>query len=239
MIIFPAIDILNNKCVRLVQGDFEKSKIYSDNPIDMGKKWIEKGCGFLHVVNLNGADGAGDINDNTISQMVETLDVPIQLGGGIRDFNAIDKYIKMGINRVILGTAAIENKEFLKEAVDKYGEKIVVSVDSRNGFVATKGWRNITEKNSIDFSMELEKMGVSTVVFTDILKDGLLKGPNFEIYKTLGEKTNLNVIASGGVSTIEDIIKLSNMNMYGSIMGKALYEERVSLEEVIECLQKE
>ena len=239
MIIFPAIDILNNKCVRLVQGDFEKSKIYSDNPIEMGKKWIEKGCEFLHVVNLNGADGSGEINDNTISQMVETLDIPIQLGGGIRDFNAIDKYIKMGINRVILGTAAIENKEFLKEAVDKYGEKIVVSVDSRNGFVATKGWRNITEKNSIDFSLELEKMGVSTVVFTDILKDGLLKGPNFEIYKTLGEKTNLNVIASGGVSTIEDIIKLDSMKMYGSIMGKALYEEKVSLEEVIECLRKE
>ena len=239
MIIFPAIDILNNKCVRLVQGDFDNSKIYSESPLEIGKKWIKEGGEFLHLVNLNGADGCGEINDKTICRMVEELNVPIQLGGGIRNFKSIEKYINLGVNRVILGTAAIEDKEFLRKSINKYGDKIVVSVDSRNGFVATKGWRTITEKDSIEFSLELEQMGVKTLVFTDILKDGLLKGPNFEIYKSLGEKTNLNVIASGGVSTMEDVIKLNAMDMYGSIMGKALYEKKVSLKEVLKCSQKE
>ena len=201
MIIFPAIDIKDNKCVRLTQGDFDKVNIYSEDPYLMAKRWVECGAKFIHVVNEK--------------RVKELLD--------------------LGINRVIVGTMAIENKNLLKELINKYGqEKIVVSIDARNKKVATHGWEKLSDIDSVDLCKELEQIGVKTIVYTDISKDGMLKGPNFDIYKELSQKTSLDIIASGGVTSIDDIKKLRDMNMYGAIIGKALYDKKLDLKEVID-----
>ena len=228
MIIFPAIDIKDNKCVRLTQGDFDKVNIYSEDPYLMAKKWVECGAKFIHVVNLNGSRDEIGINDKTLEKIATSVDIPIQVGGGIRDEKRVKELLDLGINRVIVGTMAIENKNLLKELINKYGkEKIVVSIDARNKKVATHGWEKLSDK-------ELEQIGVKTIVYTDISKDGMLKGPNFDIYKELSQKTSLDIIASGGVTSIDDIKKLRDMNMYGAIIGKALYDKKLDLKEVID-----
>ena len=237
MIVFPAIDLLNNQCVRLIQGDFTKTTTYSELPVVMGTKWMNAGCEWLHVVNLNGALGTPEVNDVSIRKLVETLNLPIQLGGGIRTIESIKKYLNMGVKRVILGTATIENRGFLKRAVAEFGERIVVSIDSRDGKVATKGWTNLTNKNAIEFIKELEVEGVSTIVVTDILKDGLLTGPNFEFYESISQQVRMKMIASGGISSVEDIKRLSKIGLYGGIVGKAVYENKMSIEEALECSQ--
>ena len=184
MIIFPAIDIKDNKCVRLTQGDFDKVNIYSEDPYLMAKKWVECGAKFIHVVNLNGSRDEVGINDETLEKIATSVDIPIQVGGGIRDEKRVKELLDLGINRVIVGTMAIENKNLLKELINKYGqEKIVVSIDARNKKVATHGWEKLSDIDSVDLCKELEQIGVKTIVYTDISKDGMLKGPNFDIYK--------------------------------------------------------
>lgn len=235
MIIFPAIDIKDNKCVRLTQGDFDKVNIYSEDPYLMAKKWVECGAKFIHVVNLNGSRDEVGINDETLEKIATSVDIPIQVGGGIRDEKRVKELLDLGINRVIVGTMAIENKNLLKELINKYGqEKIVVSIDARNKKVATQGWEKLSDIDSVDLCKELEQIGVKTIVYTDISKDGMLKGPNFDIYKELSQKTSLDIIASGGVTSIDDIKKLRDMNMYGAIIGKALYDKKLDLKEVID-----
>ena len=235
MIIFPAIDIKDNKCVRLTQGDFDKVNIYSEDPYLMAKKWVECGAKFIHVVNLNGSRDEVGINDETLEKIATSVDIPIQVGGGIRDEKRVKELLDLGINRVIVGTMAIENKELLKELIEKYkAEKIVVSIDAKNGKVATHGWEKVSDIDSVDLCKELEQIGVKTIVYTDISKDGMLKGPNFDIYKELSQKTSLDIIASGGVTSIDDIKKLRDMNMYGAIIGKALYDKKLDLKEVID-----
>ena len=235
MIIFPAIDIKDKKCVRLTQGDFDKVNVYGEDPSIMAKKWADDGAEFIHVVNLNGSRDEIGINDETLSKVAKSVDVPIQVGGGIRDEKRVKELLDLGINRVIVGTMAIENKELLKELIEKYkAEKIVVSIDAKNGKVATHGWEKVSDIDSVDLCKELEQIGVKTIVYTDISKDGMLEGPNFDIYKELSQKTSLDIIASGGVTSIDDVKRLLDMNMYGAIIGKALYDNRIDLKEVLD-----
>lgn len=239
MIIFPAIDIKDNKCVRLSQGDFDKINIYSNEPFDMAVKWKSEGASFLHLVDLDGARSEEIINKKSIEKIAKNIGIPVQLGGGIRSEEKVKNLIDMGVERVIVGTIAVENKELLKKLVSKYKEKIVVSIDAKNGKVALRGWEVVSEVDSIDLCKELEKIGVKTIVYTDISKDGMLEGPNFEIYKLLSEQTSLNIIASGGISSIDDIKKLKKMNIYGAITGKALYDNKIELKEALKCSQEE
>ena len=235
MIIFPAIDIKDKKCVRLTQGDFDKVNVYGEDPSLMAKKWADYGAEFIHVVNLNGSRDEIGINDETLAKVAKSVDVPIQVGGGIRAEKRVKELLDLGINRVIVGTMAIENKELLKELIEKYkADKIVVSIDAKNGKVATHGWEKVSDIDSVDLCKELEQIGVKTIVYTDISKDGMLEGPNFDIYKELSQKTSLDIIASGGVTSIDDVKRLLDMNMYGAIIGKALYDNRIDLKEVLD-----
>lgn len=233
MIIFPAIDIKDNKCVRLLQGDFDKVNIYGYDPSEMAKKWEDKGSQFIHIVSLNGARGEGNMNDESIKKILRTINIPIQIGGGIREEKRVKELLDLGVNRVILGSMAVKNKELLKELVKKYKEKIVVSIDAKNGKVATEGWEEVSSVDSLQLCKELEEIGVKTIVYTDISKDGMMIGPNFHIYEKLSKETNLDIIASGGVTTIDDVKKLNSMNLYGAIIGKALYENKIELKEVL------
>ena len=233
MIIFPAIDIKENKCVRLLQGDFNKVNIYDDDPYEIAKKWEDKGAEFIHIVSLNGARGEGNINDKSIKKILKNINIPIQIGGGIRDKKRVKELLDLGVKRIIVGSMAVKNKEVLKELVKEHKEKIVVSIDAKNGKVATEGWEEVSNVDSIELCKELEKIGVKTIVYTDISKDGMMSGPNFNIYEKLSKEINLDIIASGGVTTIEDIRKLKSMNLYGVIIGKALYENKIELKEIL------
>ncbi|KKE79480.1 1-(5-phosphoribosyl)-5-[(5-phosphoribosylamino)methylideneamino]imidazole-4-carboxamide isomerase [Oceanobacillus caeni] len=235
MILFPAIDIRGGKCVRLTQGDYNQEKVYSDAPEKMAQAWQKKGAKFLHVVDLDGAKTGDSMNQSVIKSIAELVNIPVQVGGGIRSIEVIEKYITAGVNRVIIGTAAINHKEFLNEAVSTYGDRIAVSIDARNGFVATDGWTKASNIKATNLVKELESIGVKTIVYTDILKDGMLKGPNFEELQTINEITTMDVIASGGVSTKEDIQRLGDLNMYGAIIGKALYDGTLKFEEALEA----
>ncbi len=233
MIIFPAIDIKDNKCVRLLQGDFDKVNIYGDDPSEMAKKWEDKGSQFIHIVSLNGARGEGNMNDESIKKILQTVNIPIQIGGGIREEKRVKELLDLGVNRVILGSMAVKNKELLEELVKKYKDKIVVSIDAKDGKVVTEGWEEVSSVDSLQLCKELEEIGVKTIVYTDISKDGMMTGPNFDIYEKLSKETNLDIIASGGVTTIDDVKKLNSMNLYGAIIGKALYENKIELKEVL------
>src|SRR5690625_5235854 len=213
MIIFPAIDILNGKCVRLIQGDYNQEKVYSDSPVDMAKEWEQKGAEFIHIVDLDGATTGDSINKEVIKNIANTVNIPIQVGGGIRNMDIIDYFLSNGVARVIIGTAAITKRNFLIEAVSKYREKIAVSLDARNGYIATDGWTDTSDVSALDLLKELEKIGVKTIVYTDIAKDGMLQGPNLEEQKAINEATSIDVIASGGVTTTEDVKNLIELNM--------------------------
>src|SRR5699024_5705798 len=178
MIIFPAIDILKGNCVRLIQGDYNREKIYGDSPVDMAKQWEAKGAEFIHIVDLDGARSGKSINEQIIIDIAKSVAVPIQVGGGIRSMETVKTYLDNGVNGVIVGTAAIEDETFLKEAVETYGERIVVSLDAKDGYVATEGWTDTSDVRALDIVKDLEELGVKTIVYTDIAKDGMLQGPN-------------------------------------------------------------
>lgn len=234
MILFPAIDIRNGNCVRLIQGDYDQETIYGDSPTAMAKKWEQEGAEFLHIIDLDGAKTGNSLNQQAIKEVAAAVSIPVQVGGGIRTIETIDRHINNGVSRVIIGTAAITNPNFLKEAVEKYGEKIAVSIDARNGFVATDGWTETSDVKAVDLLKDLEKIGVKTVVYTDIFKDGMLQGPNFSELRLVDEATSIDVIASGGVTTKEDIKQLRKMDMYGAIIGKALYDGKLDFAELVE-----
>ena len=235
MIIFPAIDILKGKCVRLIQGDYNQEKVYGDSPVAMAKKWEEKGAEYIHIVDLDGAKSGDSINKSVIKEIAENVNIPVQVGGGIRSLDIISFYLNSGVSRVIIGTAAIQDPEFLKEAVNQYGDKIAVSLDARNGFVATDGWTDTSEVKAIDLVKQLEQIGVKTIVYTDIAKDGMLQGPNLEEQRAINNATSMNVIASGGVTTKEDVNNLQTLDLYGTIIGKALYDGKLDFESVVEA----
>ena len=233
MILFPAIDIRNGNCVRLIQGDYDQETIYGDYPSAMALEWERKGSEYLHLIDLDGAKTGNSLNKQAIKEVAEAVSIPVQVGGCIRSIEIIDEHIANGVSRVIIGTAAITDPDFLKEAVEKYGDKIAVSIDARNGYVATDGWTETSDVKAIDLLKDLEQIGVKTIVYTDIFKDGMLQGPNFEELSLVDQATSIDVIASGGVTTKEDISKLEKMNMYGAIIGKALYDGNLIFEELV------
>lgn len=234
MIIFPAIDLRNGNAVRLTQGDYNKETVYSNSPEEVAKEWASKGAKYLHMVDLDGAKTGVSKNETFIETIAKQASIPVQVGGGIRSLEVVDKYLSAGVARTIIGTAAITDPDFLKAAIEKHAGKIAVSIDARNGYVATDGWTKDSTTKAIDLVRELEQLGLKTIVYTDILKDGMLKGPNFEELETINKATSMDVIASGGISSKEDIVKLQSMNMYGAIVGKALYDGRLELEELLE-----
>ena len=234
MIIFPAIDILDGNCVRLIQGDYNQEKVYGDSPVDMAKQWEEKGAEYIHIVDLNGAKTGKSMNKDIIQEIAATVSIPVQVGGGIRSLATIKEYIEAGVSRVIIGTAAINDQLFLQKAVQQYGEKIAVSIDARGGFVATDGWTDTSDVAAIDLVKKLEELGVKTIVYTDIAKDGMLQGPNLSEQQAINEATTMNVIASGGVTTKEDVQNLKSLNVYGTIIGKALYDGKLDFESLME-----
>ncbi len=233
MILFPAIDIRDGKCVRLIQGDYDQEIIYNDSPTAMALEWERQGADYIHVVDLDGAKTGNSLNSDAIQAIAKSVLIPVQVGGGIRTMEIIDAHIASGVSRVIIGTAAIQDKPFLKQAVEKYGDKIAVSIDARKGFVATDGWTETSDVLAVDLLKELEVIGVKTVIYTDILKDGMMQGPNFNELEMMNNASSIDIVASGGVSTEEDIIQLRELDLYGAIIGKALYEGKISLEKIV------
>ncbi|WP_186669718.1 1-(5-phosphoribosyl)-5-[(5-phosphoribosylamino)methylideneamino]imidazole-4-carboxamide isomerase [Sporosarcina sp. BP05] len=233
MILFPAIDIRDGKCVRLIQGDYDQEIIYNDSPTAMALEWEKQGADYIHVVDLDGAKTGNSLNREAIQAIAKSVSIPVQVGGGIRTMEIIDAHIASGVSRVIIGTAAIQDKPFLKQAVEKYADKIAVSIDARRGFVATDGWTETSDVLAVDLLNELEEIGVKTVIYTDILKDGMMQGPNFHELEMMDKASSIDIVASGGVSTEEDIVQLRELDLYGAIIGKALYEGKLSLEKVL------
>lgn len=234
MILFPAIDIRGGKCVRLIQGDYKQEVIYHDSPSKMAKEWEMQGAAYIHVVDLDGARSGDSLNRKAIEEIAGLVEIPVQVGGGVRDMKTVEAHIKNGVSRVIIGTAAIENPQFVEDAVTKYGAKIAVSIDARNGFIATNGWTETSDVKAVDLLSRLAAIGIETVVYTDILKDGMLQGPNFEELLRMNDSSGIDIIASGGVSTESDVELLNQMGLYGAIIGKALYEGKVSLGQLLE-----
>ncbi len=234
MNIFPAIDLFQGKAVRLYKGDYAQMTVYSDNPPEIARDFLNKGAKFIHLVDLEGAKSGKPENLETIKRIIETGDLFVEVGGGIRSVDTIEAYLSIGVNRVILGTAAVTDPDFLKDVLEHYGEKIAVGVDIKDGFVAIKGWTEKSQLTAEDFFVQMEKLGVSTVICTDISKDGAMQGTNRELYRLLSSKYSIRIIASGGVSSMEDIRQLREMDLYGAIIGKAYYVGAIDLKEAIE-----
>ena len=234
MKIFPAIDLKDGKAVRLTQGDYNKVEVFFDNPFDVLNFFNMNNSNNLHIVDLDGAKDGSIKNYKTIKNIVQNSNFFVQVGGGIRDEERIIKYLDLGVNRVILGTVAIENEAFLIDMVNKYGDKITVGVDAKNQKVAINGWKKIVEIDSIEFCKRLSDIGVKTIIYTDISKDGMLTGTNLEIYKELKKLVHSDIIASGGITFKEEILELAKEKIYGAIVGKAIYSNRLNLKEIIE-----
>ena len=234
MRIFPAIDLFEGKAVRLFKGDYNQMTVYSDNPVEIALDFQAQGATCMHLVDLEGAKSGDTPNIQTVKKLVGVGGMEVEVGGGIRNLATIEKYLSAGVDRVILGTAAVTDEAFLLEALRKYGEKIAVGVDIKDGKVAIKGWTEKSDKDAFAFCTELEEKGVKTIICTDISKDGAMQGTNHELYKKLSEELKINVIASGGVSSIEDVKKLAALRLYGAIVGKAYYTKAISLREAIE-----
>ena len=237
MIIFPAIDLYEGRAVRLLRGDYAQMTVYSDHPEEIGKDFAAKGATHVHLVDLEGAKSGTTPNLDTVLRIRESAGLFCEIGGGIRNMETVDTYLEAGLDRVILGTAAVEDREFLGKAVAKYGEKIAVGVDVRDGFVAVKGWTENSALRFMDFCREMEALGVKTLICTDISRDGAMRGTNREMYRELSEALGLQITASGGVSSLEDVESLRKMNLYGAIIGKAYYTGDIDLKRAIEISQ--
>jgi len=237
VILFPAIDIRNGRCVRLVQGDYDKEDFYGD-PVYMAKRWEDAGAQFLHIVDLDGALEGAAKNLSVIARIVDTVKLSIQVGGGIRSMDQVEKLLDIGIERVILGSAAVYDESFLNSVLEKYGSTVAVSIDAMNGLVATDGWTKITSTKALDYARNLEGKGLKTIVYTDIEKDGMLSGPNFAEIDIMNQQTNMQVIAAGGVTSLEDIRKLQRLNIYGAIIGKALYTGEIDFQSALQEVTK-
>lgn len=234
MLILPAIDLYDKKAVRLYKGDYNEMTVYSNNPIEIARKFQECGATFIHMVDLEGAKNGTTPNIDEVRKVVEYTDLKVEIGGGIRDEETVQKYIDLGVERVILGTAAVTDDEFLRRMVSKYKEAIAVGVDLKDGYVAIKGWTEKSALTADEFFRHLSDIGVKTVICTDISKDGAMQGTNRELYRELSEKYTMDIVASGGVSSIDDIKALKEMNLYGAILGKAYYIGAVDLKEAVE-----
>ncbi len=234
MLILPAIDLYDKKAVRLYKGDYNEMTVYSNNPIEIARKFRECGATFIHMVDLEGAKNGTTPNIDEVRKVVEYTNLAVEIGGGIRDEETVKKYIDLGVTRVILGTAAVTDDAFLRRMVEKYKEAIAVGVDLKDGYVAIKGWTEKSALTADEFFSHLSDIGVKTVICTDISKDGAMQGTNRQLYKELSEKYTMDIVASGGVSSIDDIKALREMNLYGAILGKAYYVGAVDLKEAVE-----
>lgn len=237
MKIFPAIDIIGGKVVRLTKGDYNLKKVYSSSPLDQAKYFESLGAEYLHVVDLDSAKNGKDDNMKIICEIAEKTSLFVETGGGVRTIDKIERYLDRGIQRVIIGTAAVKNPEMLDEAIRKFGGKIAVGVDARNSKVAVSGWTDTTDIDSYSFCKKMKEKGVRYIIYTDISKDGKLSGINYEIFKKLKSIDDLNITASGGVSSLDDVKKLNNLNIYGCIIGKAIYENRIDIKKVLEIMK--
>ncbi|MDA3128715.1 1-(5-phosphoribosyl)-5-[(5-phosphoribosylamino)methylideneamino]imidazole-4-carboxamide isomerase [Aliibacillus thermotolerans] len=235
--IYPAIDLRDGKCVRLIQGDYNKETVYGDSPIDMARQFVDAGARWIHMVDLDGAKEKKPVNDSHVIQVAQQLDVKVQVGGGIRTKETVQYYLEQGVDRVILGSVAVQNPDFAKEMLATYKEKIAIGLDARDGYVAVNGWLETSEQTAVALGKEMAKHGAETFIFTDIATDGMLSGPNIDATVTLAKETGTEVIASGGVSNIEDIEKLSQHRtdgIIGAIVGKAIYTGKVDVKEAIQ-----
>ncbi len=233
MIILPAIDILGGECVRLFKGEYGTARKVASDALETVKDFESCGAQFIHLVDLDGAKRGEKTNAELFVKLAAAANIPLELGGGIRDMETVEFYLERGISRVILGSAALKNKEFCKRAVDKYGEKIAVGIDAKDGKVSTSGWLETSDVDYIDFAKEMEAVGVKNIIFTDISKDGTLAGPNLEMLSALSKAVSIDITASGGVKDIKDIENLNNMNLYGAIAGRSLYDGTLDLREAV------
>ncbi len=235
MIIFPAIDLYDSKAVRLLKGDYNQMTVYSENPPEIALDFRASGATHIHLVDLEGARDGTTPNFETVLRIKNESGLFCEIGGGIRSMETVDKYLSAGLARVILGTSAVNDESFLVKAVEKYGEKIAVGVDVKEGFVAIKGWLEKSELDAFDFCEKMQKTGVKTLICTDISKDGAMQGTNLELYKELSERFSVDITASGGVSSLDDVKRLRSMELYGAIIGKAYYTGAVNLREAVEA----
>ncbi len=234
MIILPAIDLYEGKAVRLYKGDYENMTVYSDNPVEIAEDFKNCGATHIHMVDLEGAKDGTTPNLDIVKQVAEETGLFVEIGGGIRSMETVEAYLSAGVSRVILGTAAVNDEEFLKKAVAEYGSAIAVGADVTDGYVAIKGWLEKSQYTLDQFMEKMQGLGVETIICTDISKDGAMKGTNLELYRELSEKFSMNIIASGGVSSMEDVRELRMMDVHGAIIGKAYYTGAIDLKEAIE-----
>lgn len=236
MDVIPAIDLLEGQCVRLYQGDYARSQVFSENPVEMALQWESQGATRLHVVDLDGAKQGKPVNHKVIEAIVKSLSIPVQVGGGLRDRASVTSLLNLGVARVILGTVAVENPSLVSELAQDFPGKIVVGIDARNGKVATRGWLETSEVSAIDLAQQMEQKGVAAIIYTDIQRDGTLTGPNMNALRELAEAINIPVIASGGVSSLTDVLSLLSLEpvgVNGVIIGRAIYTGEVNLREAV------
>lgn len=235
MKIYPAIDIKDGKCVRLLRGSFDDVTVYGDNPAEMARKWESLGSEYIHVVDLDGALKGHGVNAEAIKEICKAVNVPVQTGGGIRSISDIEAKLECGISRVIIGTKAVSDAEFVKEAVKRYGDKIVIGIDAKDGMVAIEGWEKTSKYQAVEFAKKMEEIGVKTIIYTDIATDGTLMGPNVDAMREMVNNTNMDIIASGGIGNIEHIKALIPTGVEGVITGRALYTGNINLCDAIKA----
>lgn len=238
MIILPAIDLYDKKAVRLYKGDYTQMTVYSENPIEIARDFESKGAKYIHMVDLEGAKDGTTPNLSIVADVAQNTSLFVEIGGGIRSMETLEKYFTAGVSRAILGTSAVTDESFLRSAVEAYGERIAVGADIKDGYVAIKGWLEKSGFTTDEFFSKMCSLGVKTIICTDISKDGAMAGTNREMYRELSEKYSVNIVASGGVSSIEDVRSLSEMNLYGAIIGKAYYTGALDLKEAIELAER-
>ena len=236
-LVLPTIDVRGGKCVRLRQGDYAQETIFGDDPASQAQQWVEEGAGFLHLVDLDGAKQGRPVNGSTIRAILQAVSVPCQLGGGIRTDAHVEEILSWGITRVILGTQALQNPSWARQLCQRFPQQIVIGIDAKQGQVATEGWLQTSSRSALDFAKECEQWDVAAIVYTDISRDGMLKGPNLSAFEALLQTISAPVIASGGVTTLEDVRQLRELGVAGCIVGRALYEGRLALSDAIQIAE--
>ena len=239
MEVIPAIDLLDGKCVRLYQGDYDRASIFNDNPVEVARQWASEGATRLHVVDLDGAKEGKSVNLSVIEAIARAIDIPVQVGGGLRDRTKVSRLLDTGVQRAILGTVAVENPDLVTQLCDEFSDRIVVGIDARNGKVATRGWLETSEVDAIDLAQQMATAGAAAIIYTDIHRDGTMSGPNMNALRELAESIDIPVIASGGVSSLTDLLSLlslESVGVTGAIVGKAIYTGDVSLTEAVRAV---
>ncbi|MFD1886969.1 1-(5-phosphoribosyl)-5-[(5-phosphoribosylamino)methylideneamino]imidazole-4-carboxamide isomerase [Paenibacillus wenxiniae] len=234
--IYPAIDIRGGRCVRLIQGDYNQETVYNDDPVAVAKGFVEQGAQFVHLVDLDGAKAGHPVNHELIGRIASSVQVPVQLGGGLRTLADVEQLIGLGVSRLIIGTAAIEDRAFTEAVLGTYGDRVAIGIDARNGYVATRGWLETSEVKAEELAKELAAKGAETFIFTDISRDGMMQGPNIEAIASIAKASGQGVIASGGVTVLDDLIRLAERQsegISGAIVGKAIYTGKIDLQEAL------